>query len=105
MVLEIFLDEDQLRINSVKKGVIAGIITGIIVFAVLFVPLSTIVIPSVIIGIIREMNIGITNQQAIVNIQQSLPMILGAGAIGYVIYGLILGVIVAILQRIKGTTE
>jgi hypothetical protein len=93
-----------LRITSIKKSIAEGIGTGIIVFIVIFTPLSLIVIPSVIVGIVKETNLGITEQQVTVNLQQSIPMILGAGAIGYTIYGIILGAIMAIILRVKRST-
>jgi hypothetical protein len=94
----------KLSITSIKKSVTEGIGTGIIVFIVMFTPLSLVVIPSVIVGIVKETNLGITEQQIAVNFQQSIPMVLGTGAIGYTIYGMILGVIVAILLRSNRST-
>ncbi len=92
---------EKLRITSTKKSIVEGIGTGIIVFIVIFAPLSLIVIPSVIVGIIKETNLGITEQQVTANLQQSMPMILGSGAIGYITYGIILGAIVALLLRVN----
>ncbi len=95
----------RLRITSIRKGIIEGFVTGIIVLTATFIPLNLIVIPSVIVGIINEINLGITEQQAYANLQQAMPMILGGGAIGYVIYGIILGAIITLMIRVKDQRE
>ncbi|MDQ3976103.1 MAG: hypothetical protein M3264_06235 [Thermoproteota archaeon] len=87
----------RLRITGIKKGIVEGIIAGIIAFAVLFVPLSLIVIPATINAIIQHMGLGITSQQTIAILSQALPIILGIGFVGWIIFGVVMGAVSTVL--------
>jgi hypothetical protein len=72
----------RLRIWSFRKGVTEGIIAGIIAFAVIFVPLAVVAIPATISVTVEDMGLGLTPQQVVATLSQSLPIILGMGFVG-----------------------
>lgn len=77
----------RLRIWSFRKGVTEGIIAGMIAFAVIFVPLAVVAIPATVSATVEDMGLGLTPQQVIATLSQSLPIILGMGFVGWVIFG------------------
>ena len=89
----------RFRIISFKKGIGEGVIVGIIIFVIIFLPISIFVIPAVLIDTILEINLGITSQQTMVTIQQAMPMIIGGGILGNLVFGAVLG---ATQQEIVG---
>jgi hypothetical protein len=97
----------RFRITSFKKGIGEGIIAGVIVFIIIFLPISIIVIPSVLIDTIIEINLGIPPQQAMVTLQEAIPMIIGGGLFGNLVFGAVLGVITSglILKRKKSKSR
>jgi hypothetical protein len=78
----------RLRITGYRKGIVEGIIGGIIAFVVLFVPLSIVVIPDTINTII---------QHTIAILSQALPIILGIGFVGWIIFGAVMGAVSTVL--------
>ncbi len=87
----------KLRITSFGKGIAEGVITGMIAFAVLFAPISMMVMPPVLIGMIMQMNPSVTQLQAMEMLQQGMPMMMGIGVLQHLVYGAVLGAITSAL--------
>jgi hypothetical protein len=87
----------KLRISGFTKGVSEGLITGMIAFVVLFIPVSMVIMPPVLIELVMQMN-PMMNQQQIMNmLQQNMPLMIGMGILGHLVYGAVLGIVTTAL--------
>jgi hypothetical protein len=84
-------------ITGFRKGIIEGLITGIVAFVILFIPISTGVMPAILLKMAMQMNPTMTQQQIMGMMQQNMPMMMGIGILEHLIYGAVLGTITTAL--------
>lgn len=87
----------RLMLTRFSKGVVEGLITGIIAFVVLFIPVSTIMMPPILMKLAAQMQPIMPQQQIMAMLQQKMPMMFGIGIIEHLVYGAVLGAVGTIL--------
>lgn len=92
----------KLRITSFRKGVGEGLATGMIAFAVLFIPISMFVMSPVLVQMMMQMDLSLTQQQAMSVLQQGIPLMIGIGILEHLVYGAVLGAVTsALMLKVK----
>src|SRR5919198_849627 len=95
----------KLRITGFRKGIGEGLITGMIAFVVLFLPISMIVMPPVLMKMMMQMNLNLTQHQAIGMLQKGMPVMIGIGVLEHLVYGAVLGAIASVLVLRIGASK
>jgi hypothetical protein len=86
-----------LMLTRISRAIAEGLITGIIAFVVLFIPVSTVMMPPVLMNLATQMQRNMAPQEIMVMLQQKMPMMFGIGIIEHLVYGAVLGTIGTIL--------
>jgi hypothetical protein len=84
-------------ITGFGKGIVEGLITGMMAFVVLLIPISMGVMPPILMKMAMQMNPTMTQQQIMGMMQQITPMMIGIGILEHLVYGAVLGAVVATL--------
>jgi len=87
----------KLQITGFRKGIGLGLITGIIAFVVISLPVSTVVLPPILVKFIMHMHPDMTKEMAMIALQQKKMLIMSTAIIRHLVYGVILGTIVTII--------
>lgn len=87
----------RLMLTKFSRGIVEGLITGIIAFVVLFIPVSTIMMPPILMKLAASMQPNMAQQQTMAMLQQKMPMMLGIGIIEHLVYGTVLGAVGTLL--------
>lgn len=94
----------KLRITGYGKGIGMGVITGVIAFAVISIPVSTFVLPPILVKFMIHMHPQMTQQMAMNALQQKMALILSTTILRHLVYGAILGMMTSVLVLRKQVT-
>ncbi|MDP8906282.1 MAG: hypothetical protein M3M88_02035 [Thermoproteota archaeon] len=96
----------KLRIRGFAKGIAEGIIAGMVAFAVIFIPVSMMMMPPVLVGMVKQMNPAMGESQIMGMLQQNMPLMFGMGIVEHLVYGVVLGAVVsALIIKTRPTTK
>lgn len=98
-------NSSKLRITGYGKGIGMGIITGMVAFAVISIPVSTFVLPPILVKFMIHMHPQMTQQMAMNVLQQKKTLILSTTILRHLIYGAILGMMTSALVLRKQVTK
>ncbi len=68
-----------------------------VVYVVIFIPVSMKIMPSVLVGMINQMNPIMSEPQIMNMLQQNMPLMFGIGIVEHFVYDVILGVVTSAL--------
>lgn len=90
---------NKLRITTYPKGLAEGVIAGLIGFAVISVPLMLTTFPPEIADVWAGENPDVTEQMAMEQLKENLPVNMAFAVIRHIAYGLVLGVVATFLIK------
>ncbi|MGI0061232.1 MAG: hypothetical protein ACREBA_02130 [Nitrosotalea sp.] len=87
----------KLQITGLGKGIGLGLVTGMIAFVVISIPVTTNVLPPILVKFIMHMHPGMTQQMAMGALQQKKMLITSTAILRHLVYGVILGILTSVL--------
>lgn len=94
----------KLQITGLGKGIGLGLITGMIAFVIISIPVTTNVLPPILVKFIMHLHPGMTQHMAMTVLQQKKMLIMSTAILRHLVYGAILGIITSVLVLRKPVT-